>query len=61
MDADQGTTPALSKFWMPLDAFTKETMEGLCRGDLQITAGNAKQTWEKWDEGKPEALAQAWA
>ncbi|KAH9486746.1 putative oxidoreductase DltE [Psilocybe cubensis] len=51
----QGTTPMLSKFWMPLDQFTKETMEGLQRGDAHIAVGTSKSAFEKYEEGKAEA------
>lgn len=52
----QGTTSRLSKFWMPLDTFTKETMQGLCRGDMQIAPGEAKGRWEKWEKSKIDTL-----
>lgn len=33
---EQGTSERLSKRWMPLDEYTKQTMEGLLRGDLLV-------------------------
>lgn len=56
---DQGMTPKLSKFWMPLDAFTKETMEGLCRGNVQVPAGDSKEKWEQYEKGKLEQMNSA--
>ncbi|KAJ7042526.1 hypothetical protein C8F04DRAFT_1076216, partial [Mycena alexandri] len=38
---EQGTTEMLSKFWMPLDEYTKTTIEGLRRGDIHVAAGAA--------------------
>ncbi|KAL5494703.1 hypothetical protein ACEPAI_164 [Sanghuangporus weigelae] len=43
----QGTTEALSKNWMPLDEFTKYTMEGLQRGDFNIIIPSMKEIWNK--------------
>ncbi|KZT05921.1 NAD(P)-binding protein [Laetiporus sulphureus 93-53] len=54
----QGTTPKYSKFWMPLDEFTKGAMEGLKRGDLQIPVGTAAQQWEVFEKGKAEKAAK---
>ena len=45
-------TPALSKFWMPLDKFTQLTMEGLIRGDTDIAPGDAGDAIERFDKGK---------
>ncbi|TFK89629.1 NAD(P)-binding protein [Polyporus arcularius HHB13444] len=55
----QGTTPALSKLWMPLDEFTKHTMEGLIRGDLQVAVGFSAQLLVKYEKGKRESVEQA--
>ncbi|KAI0348456.1 NAD(P)-binding protein [Trametopsis cervina] len=52
----QGTRDYLSKIWMPLDKFTEEAMDGLCRGGLQIAVGNAKPVWDAFEAGKPEAM-----
>lgn len=41
---------------MPLDKFTEEAMDGLCRGGLQIAVGNAKLVWDAFEVGKPEAM-----
>ncbi|KAJ7786016.1 hypothetical protein B0H16DRAFT_14524 [Mycena metata] len=38
---EQGTTEMLSKIWMPLDEYTKTTMEGLRKGDTHVAAGTA--------------------
>lgn len=57
---DQGTVSALSKLWMPLDKFTKLAMEGLERGDLSIVVGDYTiDSFEKYEKGKAEAVAQA--
>ncbi|TBU46124.1 NAD(P)-binding protein [Dichomitus squalens] len=55
----QGTTPALSKHWMPLDEYTKHTLEGLIRGDPDVTAGFSVGVFEKWEKGKREQVEQA--
>ncbi|OCH95776.1 NAD(P)-binding protein [Obba rivulosa] len=52
----QGTTPALSKAWMPLDKFTEEVMEGLKQGDFQIAVGFSGKNWNKFEKGKIEAI-----
>lgn len=49
---DQGLTPQLSKLWMALAEFTKLAMEGLLRGDMQITIGTTINLWEKIDREK---------
>ncbi|KAI0778527.1 NAD-P-binding protein [Trametes elegans] len=54
----QGTTPALAKFWMPLDEFTKQTVAGLIRGDPQVAVGTAGQQLEQYENGKSEAVQQ---
>ncbi|OCH95777.1 NAD(P)-binding protein [Obba rivulosa] len=52
----QGTTPVLSKFWMPLNTFTEYVMEGLKRGDFQITPGTSGENWERFEKGKLENI-----
>ena len=55
----------LSKHWMPLDEFTKYTMEGLQRGDFNILVPSAKGIWEKVEadrialSGKIPGISQA--
>jgi len=49
-----GTTEALSKFWMPLEQYTKETVAGLQRGDQFITCGTATDVFNKYETGKVE-------
>ncbi|KAJ7456709.1 hypothetical protein FB451DRAFT_1098973 [Mycena latifolia] len=44
---EQGTTERLSKFWMPLDEYTKKTMEGLRKGDAHIAAGMAETVYKR--------------
>ncbi|EMD42202.1 hypothetical protein CERSUDRAFT_147848 [Gelatoporia subvermispora B] len=52
----QGMTPMLSKFWMPLDTFTEQVMEGLKRGDTQIAPGTSGENWERFEKGKLERI-----
>ena len=56
--ADQGATPRLSQFWMPLTEFTQKAMDGLLRGDMQIPVGVALDTWTKFEKPKLEAVAE---
>lgn len=49
-----GTTEKLSKFWMPLDEYTKVTMEGLRRGDPHVACGMADQLFKRFDMRKGE-------
>jgi len=46
---EQGTTPALSKFWMPLDEYTGKTMEGLRKGDEQVAVGTAATVLKRFE------------
>ncbi|OBZ79087.1 putative oxidoreductase DltE [Grifola frondosa] len=55
----QGMTPALSKVWMPLDDFTKAAMDGLLRGNVQITAGFVNLNWDHFEKGKIEKIREA--
>jgi len=50
----EGTTERLSKFWMPLDEFTKLALEGLHSGETQIPIGPIKPSYDKSEEGKVE-------
>ncbi|KAI0788592.1 hypothetical protein C8Q75DRAFT_734283 [Abortiporus biennis] len=54
----QGTTPALSKFWMPLDVFIPQVVDGLKRGDVQIPIGQAAEGWDTFEKGKLERIEQ---
>ncbi|KZS96078.1 NAD(P)-binding protein [Sistotremastrum niveocremeum HHB9708] len=54
----QGTTSEMSKRWMPLKEFTRETMEALLRGDLEIPVGSANDDYTKFDKGKVNAIEQ---
>jgi len=58
---DQGTTPELSKVWMPLDEFTPLAMGGLKRGDMQIPIGMAKLQYNKFEDGKVEMINKIFA
>ncbi|KAJ7462669.1 hypothetical protein B0H11DRAFT_1815674 [Mycena galericulata] len=46
---EQGTTPMLSKFWMPLDEYTKKTMDGLKKGGDQIAVGTAEIVLKRFE------------
>ncbi|KZP32372.1 NAD(P)-binding protein [Athelia psychrophila] len=52
----QGTTEKLSKIWMSLAEFTREAMEGLARGDMQIPVGRSKESFERFEKGKMEIV-----
>ncbi|KIK60982.1 hypothetical protein GYMLUDRAFT_167102 [Collybiopsis luxurians FD-317 M1] len=53
----EGTTEALSKFWMPLDTYTKETVEGLQRGENVVCCGQAKIVYEKFEQPKEQVIS----
>ena len=55
---DQGRTPFLSTFWMPLDEFTRITMEGLISGKPEVPVGVVAQAFEKYERGKREQLEE---
>ncbi|KAL1744939.1 hypothetical protein HDZ31DRAFT_37538 [Schizophyllum fasciatum] len=48
----QGTTEALSKFWMPLREFTDTVIDGLKEGKNTITAGSATSAYDQFEKGK---------
>ena len=56
---DQGTTPRLSKVWMPLSEFTPLAMQGLLHGDMQIPVGKTAKQWEKYEKGKIVDVVEA--
>ncbi|KAL1757729.1 hypothetical protein FB107DRAFT_208617 [Schizophyllum commune] len=49
---NQGTTEALSKFWMPLTDFINVVMDGLKEGKIAITAGAATSAYLQFEKGK---------
>ncbi|KAI0067697.1 NAD-P-binding protein [Artomyces pyxidatus] len=51
-DYDPNMREHLSKFWMPLDEFTKIEMDGLQKGEPQIAAGWAAEQLELFEKGK---------
>ena len=51
----EGTSEALSKIWMPLDEYTKVTMEGLRAGDPYISASASLDAFNKFDRAKWDA------
>ncbi|KAF9065120.1 hypothetical protein BDP27DRAFT_1393673 [Rhodocollybia butyracea] len=54
----EGTTDALSKFWVPIDAYTKEAIEGLQRGDDVVSSGFAKVAYEKFEKPKDGMVSE---
>ncbi|KAG2044206.1 hypothetical protein BDR03DRAFT_849856 [Suillus americanus] len=54
----QGTTQGLARFWLTLEEYTKETMEGLVRGDPYVPAGTAVERYKKFEDGKLQAAAK---
>ncbi|KAF9458120.1 hypothetical protein BDZ94DRAFT_146934 [Collybia nuda] len=54
----EGTTEALSKFWMSLDEYIPLTMNGLRKGDREISAGGSLAALQKFEPGKIE-MAEA--
>ncbi|KAF8591920.1 NAD(P)-binding protein [Ramaria rubella] len=56
----QGNVHILSKIWMPLDTFTKETMAGLERGDHEIYPLNQKN-YDRFEKGKIEIMENMFA
>ena len=43
---------------MPLEEYTKETMEGLVRGDPYVPAGRVVDRHKRFEEGKLELARQ---
>ncbi|KAJ3761614.1 hypothetical protein EV360DRAFT_37424 [Lentinula raphanica] len=54
----EGTTEALSKFWMPLEEYTKQTIEGLQKGHDVVASGMAKNAYEKFEQPKEEMIRE---
>ncbi|KAF8829571.1 hypothetical protein HHX47_DHR3000959 [Lentinula edodes] len=54
----EGTTGALSQFWMPLEEYTKETMEGLQRGVNVVCSGMSKNIYEKFEQPKERIITE---
>ncbi|KAF8126109.1 hypothetical protein K438DRAFT_1088717 [Mycena galopus ATCC 62051] len=46
----QDTLERLTKFWMPLDEYTKLTMDGLRKGDDHIAVGSAAELMERFEK-----------
>ncbi|KAJ7293299.1 hypothetical protein C8J57DRAFT_1268663 [Mycena rebaudengoi] len=47
---EQGTSEQLSKIWMPLDEYTKKTMDGLRKGDTHVPVGMAETVFKRFSE-----------
>lgn len=43
---------------MPLDTYTKETIEGLQRGDNVVCSGLAKVAYEKFEQPKEQMVSE---
>ncbi|KAJ3867629.1 hypothetical protein EV359DRAFT_34032 [Lentinula novae-zelandiae] len=54
----EGTTGALSRFWMPLEEYTKETIEGLRRGVNVVCSGMSKNIYEKFEQPKEQIITE---
>lgn len=54
----EGTTGALSRFWMPLEEYTKETIEGLQRGVNVVCSGMSKNIYEKFEQPKEQIITE---
>jgi len=57
LHGSEGTTQHLDNIWMPLQKYTRLTLEGLVRGDPYVPVGTAVDRHKKFEEGKLE-LAQ---
>jgi nitrate/TMAO reductase-like tetraheme cytochrome c subunit len=57
----EGTTQRLSNFWIPLEEYTKVTMDGLVRGDPYVPAGRVVDEHKKFEEGKLELAEKMYA
>ena len=55
--ADQGNVQILSKFWMPLDEFTEQTMQGLLRGDREIFPLH-QEVYDKVEKPRQEVIEE---
>ncbi|KAI0800923.1 NAD(P)-binding protein [Fomes fomentarius] len=57
----QGTTlTRVSKIWMPLNEWTKLTMEGLIDGKAEIPVGFSVPAYDKYEAGKQKSLVGGW-
>ncbi|KAG2129968.1 hypothetical protein DEU56DRAFT_740903 [Suillus clintonianus] len=54
----EGSTEGLARYWLTLEEYTKETMEGLIRGDPYVPAGRVVERHRKFEGGKLEAAAK---
>ncbi|KXN89844.1 hypothetical protein AN958_04848 [Leucoagaricus sp. SymC.cos] len=56
----EGTTEALSKFWMPLEEFVTVVTKELVAGTPFIGVGRSAEAWDKFEKGKEQIVAQLW-
>jgi hypothetical protein len=43
--------------WMPLEEYTKRTVDGLVQGDkLVVASGTSEASYEKYESGKAEIV-----
>jgi hypothetical protein len=54
---DQGNNHILSKFWVPLEEFIREAMDGLKRGDGVIVP-RLQEVYDKFEREKMETITQ---
>ncbi|KZT21658.1 NAD(P)-binding protein [Neolentinus lepideus HHB14362 ss-1] len=51
-----GNTERVAQYWMPLDKFVHDVMEGLKRGDRTIAVGMSADQYERFEKGKEEIV-----
>lgn len=52
----QGSTPTVSKFWMPVAEYTSITIAGLQKGDEFVSAGTSLENYDLFEKPKMYAL-----
>ncbi|TFK57386.1 NAD(P)-binding protein [Heliocybe sulcata] len=58
-----GNTEKVAQYWMPLDKFMSDVMDGLKRGDKVVAVGMAAEQYERFEKGKEEivhAVMEGW-
>ncbi|EPQ60886.1 NAD P-binding protein [Gloeophyllum trabeum ATCC 11539] len=53
-----GNTGKVAKYWMPLEMFVHDVMEGLKRGDRTIAVGLSREQYERFEKGKEDVVHQ---
>ena len=57
----EGSTRHLTNVWMPLEEYTRLTMDGLIRGDPYVPVGRVADRHKKFEEGKLELAEKMYA